>query len=112
MVPPLVGADALLLLSDVEGLLDEGGKRVPFVASVAREARHLAGDSKSGVGTGGMASKIEAARRATLAGAHVVIARAAEADVVARVLGGEDLGTLFPAVVQKLGARKHWIAYT
>jgi len=105
MVTPLVGADALLLLS-------ERGRRVPFVASVAREARHLAGGAKSGVGTGGMASKIEAARRATLAGAHVVIARAAEPDIVGRVLGGEDVGTLFPAVAQRLGARKHWIAYT
>jgi glutamate 5-kinase len=112
MVTPLVGADALLLLSDVEGLLDERGQRVPFVASVAREARHLAGASKSGVGTGGMASKIEAARRATLAGAHVVIARAGEPDIVGRVLGGEDVGTLFPAVAQRLSARKHWIAYT
>jgi glutamate 5-kinase len=112
MVTPLVGADALLLLSDVEGLLDERGRRVPFVASVAREARHLAGGAKSGVGTGGMASKIEAARRATLAGAHVVIARAAEPDIVGRVLAGEDVGTLFPGVEQRLGARKHWIAYT
>jgi glutamate 5-kinase len=82
------------------------------VRSVAREARPIAGASTSGVGTGGMASKVEAARRATLAGAHVVIAAAREPDVVARVLAGEDIGTLFSAVPQRLGARKHWIAYT
>jgi glutamate 5-kinase len=112
MVTPLCEADLLLLLSDVEGLLDEQGGRVPFVRSVARQARPLAGASTSGVGTGGMASKVEAARRATLAGADVVIAAAREPQVVARVLAGEDVGTLFVAVPQRLSARKHWIAYT
>ncbi len=112
MVAPLVDADLLLLLSDVEGLLDHDQVRVPTVRSVAREARPLAGASTSGVGTGGMVSKVEAARRATLAGAHVVIAAAREPDVVTRVLAGEDIGTLFAAVPQRLGARKHWIAYT
>ncbi|AKT36272.1 glutamate 5-kinase [Chondromyces crocatus] len=112
MVAPLVGADLLLLLSDVEGLLDDGGQRVSFVRSVAREARHLAGKSTSGVGTGGMASKVEAARRATLAGAHVVIAAAKAPQIVTRVLAGEEEGTLFGAVPQRISARKHWIAYT
>ena len=112
MVTPLCDADLLLLLSDVDGLLDEQKRRVPFVSNVAREARHLAGASTSGVGTGGMASKVEAAHRATLAGAHVVIAKAAEPDVLARVLAGEDVGTLFAAAPEKLSARKYWIAYT
>ncbi|MFO0551193.1 MAG: glutamate 5-kinase [Polyangiaceae bacterium] len=112
MVVPLVGADLLLLLSDVDGLLDASGRRVPFVRSVSDEARSLASGSKSGVGTGGMTSKLEAARRATLAGAHVVIAAAREPNVVTRVLAGDDLGTVFPAVQQRLSARKHWIAFT
>lgn len=112
MVTPLCDADLLILLSDVEGLLDREGRRVRWVRSVSREARPLAGESTSGVGTGGMLSKVEAARRATLAGAHVVIAAAREPSIVARVLSGEDVGTLFAAVPQKLGARKHWIAYT
>ncbi|HTJ81816.1 MAG TPA: PUA domain-containing protein, partial [Polyangiaceae bacterium] len=59
-----------------------------------------------------MASKIEAARSATFAGAHVVIAPARSPDVVSRVLAGEDVGTLFPAVSQRISARKHWIAFT
>ncbi|APR84004.1 Glutamate 5-kinase [Minicystis rosea] len=112
MVTPLCEGDCLILLSDVEGLLDEQHKRVTFVRSVAREARHLAGGSTSGVGTGGMASKVEAARRATLAGADVVIAAAREPNVVTRILAGEDLGTVFAAVPQRLSSRKHWIAYT
>ena len=112
MVTPLCEADLLLLLSDVEGLLDAEGRRVPFVRSVAREARPLAGDSTSSVGTGGMASKVEAARRATLAGAHVVIAPARQPGIATRILAGDDVGTVFPAVVQRISARKHWIAYT
>lgn len=112
MVTPLCDADLLILLSDVEGLLDREGKRVPLVRSVAREARPLAGASTSGVGTGGMASKVEAARRATLAGANVVIAAARAPHIISRVLAGEDVGTLFAALPQKLSARKHWIAYT
>jgi glutamate 5-kinase len=112
MVAPLCDADLLLLLSDVEGLLDENGKRVPFVGDVATEARHLAGQSTSGVGTGGMASKIEAAERATFAGVDVVIALAREPRIISRVVAGEDLGTVFPRVARKLSARKHWIAYT
>ncbi|MBK8255760.1 MAG: glutamate 5-kinase [Polyangiaceae bacterium] len=112
MVTPLCDADLLLLLSDVEGLLDEHKRRVPFVRSVALEARHLAGASTSGVGTGGMASKVEAARRATLAGAHVVIASAKAPEVLGRVLAGEDIGTLFAAAPEKLSARKYWIGFT
>jgi glutamate 5-kinase len=112
MVTPLCSADVLLLLSDVDGLLDGAGNRVRLVRSVAREARPLAGASTSGVGTGGMLSKVEAARRATLAGADVVIAAAREPGVIARVLAGEDVGTVFAAIPQRISARKHWIAYT
>lgn len=112
MVAPLCDADLLLLLSDVEGLLDRRGQRVPFVENVAKEARPLASGATSGVGTGGMTSKVEAARRATLAGADVVIAAARTPNILGRILAGEDLGTLFAAAQQKLSARKYWIAYT
>jgi glutamate 5-kinase len=112
MVVPLCEADALLLLSDVDGLLDREGRRVPFVGNIARDARPLAGASRSGVGTGGMTSKLDAARRATLAGASVVIAPAREPGVVGRILAGEDVGTAFAPVIHRLNARKHWIAFT
>ncbi len=112
MVVPLAEADVLLLLSDVEGLLDDAGRRVRFVRSIAREAKQFAGASRSGVGTGGMISKLEAARRATLAGASVVIAPARQPGVLSAVLGGHDVGTLFPASPVRMNARKHWIAFT
>jgi glutamate 5-kinase len=111
MVVPIVGADLLLLLSDVEGLLDADGARISYVPRIS-EVRALAGGSRSGVGTGGMVSKLEAARRASLAGAHVVIAPAKRDGVVRSVLDGDDVGTIFPAAHRRLHARKHWIAFT
>ncbi len=112
MVTPLVAADVLVLLSDVEGLLDASGTRVPVVRDVSTEALPLVRAKKSDVGTGGMASKIEAARRATLAGAHVVIADARKDDVLGRIFAGEDEGTVFVAASRRLPAKKHWIAFT
>jgi glutamate 5-kinase len=112
MVTPLVDADVLVLLSDVEGLLDADGVRVPVVRDVVTEALPLVRARKSDVGTGGMASKIEAARRATLAGAHVIVADAQRSDVLQRIFAGEDEGTLFVAAARRLTAKKHWIAFT
>jgi glutamate 5-kinase len=113
MVTPLVSADLLILLSDVAGLLDEKGVRVSAVRNVTREAKPLVQQSSSsGPGTGGMLSKIEAARRAMLAGASVVVADAREPDIIAAILSGADVGTLFLPHPQRIHARKHWIAFT
>jgi glutamate 5-kinase len=116
MVAPMVDADLLILLSDVEGLLDGDGKRVPVVRDVATEALpHVKAPEEGGraqVGTGGMASKVEAARRGTLAGANVVVADARSAGALDAVLAGEDCGTLFVASPDRLSARKYWIAFT
>jgi glutamate 5-kinase len=114
MVTPLVDADLLVLLSDVEGLLDAGGDRIPIVGDVARDAlphvRARAGGAS--VGTGGMASKLEAARRATLAGAHAVVADARATGIIEAVLRGDDVGTLFLPAPERLSAKKYWIAFT
>lgn len=112
MVTPLVDANALVLLSDVDGLLDRSGERVPIVRDVKKEAEPLVRKKKSEAGTGGMASKVEAARRATLAGAHVVIANASKEGVIERIFAGEDEGTVFVAADVRLTAKKHWIAFT
>src|SRR6202000_544897 len=73
MVLPRVDADLLVLLSDVDGLLDSEGRRIPIVHDVPSEALPHIRKSTSTVGTGGMGSKVEAARRATLAGTNVVV---------------------------------------
>lgn len=112
MVTPLVSADLLILLSDVPGLLDKKGERVRIVRNVTREARPLVTDATSSSGTGGMASKVEAARRAMLAGAAAVVADARDATTIGAILAGEDVGTLFVPYPQRIQARKHWIAFT
>jgi glutamate 5-kinase len=116
LVAALVSADLLILLSDVEGLLDRDGKRVPVVRDVENEAFPLVGAapiaSRESVGTGGMGSKLEAARRGTMAGATVVIADAREEGILDRVFAGEDVGTLFVPHRDPLAARKHWIVFT
>jgi glutamate 5-kinase len=59
-----------------------------------------------------MASKVEAARRATLHGVPVIIGSAADPHLLARALAGEDVGTLFVPNGSPLASKKHWIAYT
>jgi len=109
MVTPLVGADLLVLLTDVVGVLDEQQKRIPVMTGSARIG-NFAKDDK--VGTGGIASKVEAAWKGGRAGAHAIIAPASQPGVLGSILAGADIGTLFPAHGSALRARKHWIAYT
>ncbi|CAN5590975.1 glutamate 5-kinase [soil metagenome] len=111
MVTPLVDGELLILLSDVEGVLDHGGARVPEVRDV-EEIRPFLRKSKSNVGTGGMDSKIEAARRAALAGAHVVIGDARVPGLVEDIARGADVGTHFLPAAERMSARKYWIAFT
>jgi glutamate 5-kinase len=112
MVAPLCEAELLLLLSNVDGLLDASSRRISFAPRVDETLRSVATAETSGLGRGGMQSKLEAARLATLAGAHVVIASGAEERAVERVLAGEELGTVFPRMLERLATRKHWIAFT
>jgi glutamate 5-kinase len=108
MVTPLVGADLLLLLTDVDGVLDGAGQRI----AVMHDGATIGSVVSSGPGTGGMASKMDAARKASRAGASVVIAPTLRANVIADVLAGRDVGTLFLPHPRALRARQHWIMYT
>jgi glutamate 5-kinase len=111
MVTPLVGAELLVLLTDVEGVLDRRGRRISVMHDAA-EIGELPNGSGSSYGSGGIASKLDAAKKACRSGASVVIAPAAEAKVLSDVLSGADVGTLFPRAGPPLRARKHWIAFT
>ncbi len=112
LVAPLVDAELLVLLSDIAGLLDANGERVPKIGDVAREAMLLVRKGKSLEGTGGMASKLEAARQATLTGAQVVIADAREPGILDDVFAGKDVGTWFVAPEKRISAKRAWIAFT
>jgi len=111
LVCNLVSADALIILTDVEGVRDAYGVRMPVVRDIEREAAPVAGGPTSGVGSGGMASKVGSARIVTRSGVPAIVAPGRETDVLVRVLAGEDLGTLFVPPKRELSARKHWIAY-
>lgn len=109
MVAPLVSADALILLSDIPGVLDASGARIGELDDVRTVTDRGSPDR---VGRGGIASKLDAAHKARRSGALVVIADAREPGVLGKILRGEDVGTCFSPVGETLRARQHWILYT
>lgn len=111
MVCTLAGADLLVLLTDVEGLLDASGARVPLIEDL-EAARALVSEARGDVGSGGMSSKLDAARRAARRGVPVVIADARDPRIVEKTIAGEDVGTLVRPRGARLASRKHWIAFT
>jgi len=111
MVGTLVGADLLVLLTDVEGVQGEGGQRISVVRDVAEISPYIR-ESQSDLGSGGMASKVEAARRATRRGVPVLISGERGLGALERIFTGDDIGTLFLPTGARLPSRKHWIAYT
>jgi glutamate 5-kinase len=110
MVTPLVGAEVLVLLTDVEGVLGADGKRIPVMTERTRIQEVSTGRDQ--VGAGGINSKLDAACKACRAGATAVIAPASRPRVLHSILTGADVGTVFPAAGVTLRARKHWIAFT
>ena len=120
LVATLVDADLLLILSDVEGLCERAPADKtdipPLISVVPRidaAIEALAGGAGSAVGTGGMRTKIGAARIATAAGIRAVIARGRREFVIADVVAGQPIGTTFlpRSNRERLPARKGWIAH-
>ena len=116
LVATKLGADLLVLLSDVEGLYARDPRQdpaAPLIASVddpdALGGLEIGG-SGSGAGTGGMKTKVEAAAIAARSGCHAVIASGRRPDALAAVAAGEERGTWFPAQAG-LPARRRWIAF-
>jgi glutamate 5-kinase len=117
MVTNLLRAPLLVLLSDVDGLFDgdpraAGAKLIPTVARIGPPILNLVRDSATGVSKGGMASKLEAARIATTAGENVIIANGRTPGMLARIVAGEQVGTLFLAQGQTIPSFKRWIGFT
>ena len=116
-VATLVDADALIILSDIDGLYTANPATHPEaeiiheVPEITPEIERLAGGAGSAMGTGGMMTKIEAAKVAMNAGVTMVIAPGARDHVLRDVLNGEEIGTLFPAKESHLRLRKSWIAF-
>jgi glutamate 5-kinase len=116
LVANLVEADALVILTDQKGLYTADPRKDP-AARFVREAKAgdaaleaMAGGAGSSIGSGGMITKILAAKRAARSGASTVIAWGREPRALIRLTQGESIGTLLVAQTQKLQARKQWMA--
>ncbi len=117
LVVSVVDADALIVLSDVEGLYaadprqDPSAKLLPTVATVTPDVEARSGGAGSSVGTGGMITKVRAAKRASELGVPTVIASGRKRDVLPAVAKGDEVGTLFLPQSAPLRGRHWWIAH-
>jgi glutamate 5-kinase len=118
MVTNLVEAQLLVILSDVDGLYDSDPRLNPQarliteVERISDEIEAMAGDEGGPLGTGGMATKIKAAKRATLFGAGTAIINGCTPHNLRYLFDGHELGTYFLPVRDPIASRKHWIAFT
>lgn len=118
IVAVLVEADVLLMLTNTEGVYDSnpekdsGAKLLPVIEKIDREIEKSAGGTSGATTTGGMKTKLQAAEKVSASGIPSVIADGRDFENIGRIFRGEEVGTLIPGSGEKLGARKHWIAYT
>lgn len=117
LVAGLIGADLLVLLSDIGGLYtgdprkDPKATLIPEVNEISPAIWSVAGQAGTGRGTGGMITKLEAARIATRSGITMVLASCEEEDILRRILAGEEVGTIFLPNDDSLVQRERWIAF-
>ena len=117
LVANLVSADLLVLLTDTAGLftadprLDQGASLIEEITAVDDALEAVAGGRGTERGSGGMASKLAAAKIASWSGVRAVIAAADEPDVLAGALAGDAVGTLVLPHAERLSSRKLWIAF-
>lgn len=116
LVTNLIEADSLIILTDQSGLYNADPRKNPDAEFIrvaqsgdpALEA--MAGGSGSNIGTGGMLTKVLAAKRAANSGGHTVIASGREPDVLLRLASGEKIGTELRAILPVRSARQRWLA--
>ncbi|MDO4281824.1 MAG: glutamate 5-kinase, partial [Peptococcaceae bacterium] len=113
----LVDADLAILLTDIDGLytknpfVHKDAKKIDVVDEITADIEKMAGTALSNVGTGGMKTKIDAAKISTNAGIPMVIASGSDVAAIYDIVGGAHIGTYFRANHRPLHARKSWILY-
>lgn len=118
MIALLMDADLLVVLSDIDGLFTQDPRThrdaelIPVVTVISKRTESAAGRIPGPLGTGGMMSKINAARKVTSAGVPMVVAKGDKPDILTRLLEGEAHGTYFVPRREKLTRRKCWIAFS
>jgi glutamate 5-kinase len=116
LVTNLIDADALIILTDQQGLFTADPRKDPqaellrYVTAGDAALEAMAGGAGSSIGKGGMITKVLAARRAASSGAHTVVASGREPDLLPRLADGEAIGTQFIAQTPRKAARKQWLA--
>jgi glutamate 5-kinase len=116
LVANLLQAELLIILTDTEGLYEQdprvtpGAPLVPWADAADARLDDMVSGTPGSLGRGGMLTKLRAARIAARSGANTVIAGGRSPEVLARILGGESVGTLLSASILPLDARKRWIA--
>lgn len=118
MIALLMDADVLISLTDIDGLYDKDPRTyadamlIPEVLTYKRQLEAYASSIPGALGTGGMLSKIKAARKVTAAGIPMIIAKGDKRDILLKLYKGEHHGTYFVPKAKKMPSRKSWIAYT
>jgi glutamate 5-kinase len=118
MITNLIEADIFVCLTDVEGLftgnpsVDPAAEKVLTVNRIDRRVEEMAGNVLSALGTGGMRSKIRAAKMVATGGGCSFIGPGRQPDVLDLLFSGEPIGTFFLPGPEKMQSRKHWIAFT
>ena len=118
MITLLMDADILVNLTDIDGLYTKDPRTnsdadfIPMVSTIGEDIKKIASDIPGALGTGGMLSKLNAAKKVTAAGIPMVIANGGRPDVLKKLFSGKDVGTFFTPKKKKLKSRKCWIAFT
>ncbi|UCG13890.1 MAG: glutamate 5-kinase [Deltaproteobacteria bacterium] len=118
LIAQLTDADLLIILTDMDGLYDcdprqnEDATVIPLVRSIDRKVEACASDRPGTFGTGGMTSKLLAAKKVTVTGVPMIIGNGRKRYILKRIFDGEEVGTLFLPAKRRLSGKKQWIAHT
>jgi len=118
MITLLMDADILINLTDIDGLYTKDPRKnkdaelIPVVTTIKKDIEKYATDIPGPLGTGGMLSKIIAAKKVTAAGIPMLIAGGEKHDILIKLFAGKEQGTFFIPKKEKLANRKCWIAFT
>ncbi|PIE59535.1 MAG: glutamate 5-kinase [Desulfobulbus propionicus] len=117
LITNMIGADMLIILSDVDGLftanpgMDATARPVYTVLEITEEIEQMASHSTSSLGTGGMLAKIHAAKMVALSGGSSFIGPGRNKNILQELFSGATIGTFFLPARERITRRKHWIAY-
>lgn len=117
LVAGMVDADALIILSDINGVYNDNpnvnpeAKLISLIEEITPDIEAVAGGPGTSQGTGGMYTKIQAGKVAMNSGIPMIISNGAQEGIIGEILSGRDIGTLFLPKEQKLHMRKRWIAF-